>query len=83
MADMLTPPFIRRAPITLRCARAMSPCLNVSGFIGLSAKLPHSKISIGYKGDIWFGAMDSGIDARKKSNLTFNGPYASISIGLP
>jgi len=54
----------------------------LSGFIGLSARLPHSKVSIGYKGDIWFGAMDTGIDARKTSNLTFNGPYASISIGL-
>ena len=54
----------------------------LSGFIGLSAKLPHSKISIGYRGDIWFGAVDRGIDVAKKSNLTFNGPYASISIGL-
>ncbi len=35
---------------------------DVSGFIGLSAKLPHSKITIGYKGDIWFGAVDRGID---------------------
>jgi len=54
----------------------------LSGFIGLSAKLPHSKVSIGYKGDIWFGAVDRGIDTRKTSNLTFNGPYASISVGL-
>ena len=54
----------------------------LSGFVGLSAKLPHSKVSIGYKGDIWFKAIDRGIDTRKTSNLTFNGPYASISIGL-
>jgi hypothetical protein len=55
---------------------------DASAFIGLSFKLPHSKISFGYKGDIWFKANDRGIDARKDSNLTFNGPYASISIGL-
>lgn len=54
----------------------------VSGFIGLSAKLPNSKISIGYRGDIWFKAVDRGIDERKTSNLTFNGPYASVSFGL-
>jgi hypothetical protein len=27
-------------------------------------------------------AFDRGIDTHKTSNLTFNGPYASISIGL-
>ncbi len=64
----------------LRSRRVTVP--ELSGFIGLSARLPHSKISIGYKGDIWFGALDRGIDAAKKSDLTFNGPYASISIGL-
>ncbi|HUJ02355.1 MAG TPA: hypothetical protein VLW75_01870 [Rhizomicrobium sp.] len=64
----------------LRSKRVTVP--ELGGFIGLSAKLPHSKISIGYKGDIWFKAIDRGIDARKDSNLTFNGPYASISIGL-
>jgi len=64
----------------LRSKRVTVP--ELSGFIGLSAKLPHSKISIGYRGDIWFNAVDRGIDVAKKSNLTFNGPYASISIGL-
>ncbi len=54
----------------------------LSGFIGLSARYQALKLSLGYKGDIWFKAIDRGIDAAKKSNLTFNGPYASISIGL-
>jgi len=74
----LYPTRVHNAP--LRSKRVTVP--ELSGFIGLSAKLPHSKISIGYKGDIWFGAVDRGIDTAKKSNLTFNGPYASISIGL-
>ncbi len=64
----------------LRSRRVTVP--ELSGFIGLSAKLPHSKISFGYRGDIWFKAMDTGIDARKTSDVTFNGPYASISFGL-
>ena len=55
---------------------------DVGGFIGLSLKFPNSKVSFGYRGEILFKAVDRGIDAAKKSNLTFNGPYASISIGL-
>jgi len=55
---------------------------NAGGFIGLSWRSHDAKISFGYRAEILFGAMDTGIDARKTSNLTFNGPYASISIGI-
>jgi iron complex outermembrane recepter protein len=55
---------------------------NVGGSIGLSYRYAGAKLSIGYRADFFFGAMDTGIDKAKKSNLTFNGPYASISIGL-
>jgi len=55
---------------------------NAGGFVGLSWRSHSAKISMGYRGEILFGAMDTGIDARKISNVTFNGPYASISIGL-
>jgi len=55
---------------------------NVGGSIGVSWRLQDFKVSFGYRADVFFGAMDTGIDAVKKSNATFNGPYASISIGL-
>jgi iron complex outermembrane recepter protein len=55
---------------------------NVGGSVGLSWRLQDFKVSLGYRADFFFGAMDTGIDAVKKSNLTFNGPYASISVGL-
>ncbi len=55
---------------------------NVGGFVGLSYRYTDAKMSIGYRYDTFLNAMDIGIDATKKSNLTFNGPYASISIGL-
>ncbi len=55
---------------------------NLGGYVGLSMKYSNAKISIGYRYDTFLNAMDTGIDAMKKSNLTFNGPYASISIGL-
>jgi iron complex outermembrane recepter protein len=55
---------------------------NVGGSVGLSWRVQDFKFSMGYRADIFFGAMDTGIDAVKKSNTTFNGPYASISVGL-
>ena len=55
---------------------------SVGGFAGLSLKFPNAKVSIGYRYDTFLKAMDAGIDAAKKSDVAFNGPYASISIGL-
>jgi iron complex outermembrane recepter protein len=55
---------------------------NLGGSIGVSWRLHDFKISFGYRADFFFGAMDTGIDAIKKSNATFNGPYASVSVGL-
>jgi iron complex outermembrane receptor protein len=55
---------------------------NVGGFAGLSYRYADAKISIGYRADFFFGAMDGGIDARKSETMGFKGPFASISIGL-
>jgi hypothetical protein len=55
---------------------------NIGAFAGLSFRYIDAKVSIGYRYDTFLSAMDTGIDTAKKSNLTFNGPYASISIGL-
>ncbi|HEV2561660.1 MAG TPA: hypothetical protein VGT78_05925 [Rhizomicrobium sp.] len=55
---------------------------NLGGLAGISWRVQDFKVSVGYRVDLFFGAMDTGIDAAKKSNLTFKGPYASISIGL-
>ena len=55
---------------------------NIGGYAGLSVKYTDVKVSIGYRYDTFLNAMDTGIDAAKKSNLTFNGPFATISIGI-
>jgi len=55
---------------------------NLGGFAGLSVKYPNAKFSLGYRADFFFGAVDTGIDARHTKALGFNGPFASISIGL-
>jgi len=41
-----------------------------------------TKVSLGYRADFFFGAADTGIDARKTSDLSFHGPFAKLSIGL-
>jgi len=55
---------------------------DVGGFAAISWFYPGAKVSIGYKADFFFNAIDGGIDARKETNRGFFGPYASISIGL-
>ncbi len=56
-----------------QCRRVRGPVVPIS---------TNAKLSLGYRYDTFLNAMDTGIDAAKKSNVTFNGPYASISIGL-
>lgn len=55
---------------------------NVGGFAAISYRLPSAKISLGYRVDGFFGAMDSGIGSRVKSDRSFYGPFATISVGL-
>ena len=55
---------------------------NIGGFAGLSFKYPNAKVSLGYRADFFFGAVDGGIDARKTYDRSFYGPYATVSIGL-
>ncbi len=55
---------------------------NVGGFAGLSYQFNNAKLSLGYRGDFFFGAMDGGIDAARAENRAFYGPFASVSIGI-
>jgi hypothetical protein len=55
---------------------------NVGGMLGLSLKFHSAKVSMGYQGDFFFGAMDVGGDTRQTKTVGFYGPFASISIGL-
>ena len=67
----------------LTCVRLRSVIVpNVGGFAGLSFHYANAKVSFGYRADIFLGAMDGGIDAVKKENVGFYGPFASVSIGL-
>jgi hypothetical protein len=55
---------------------------NIGGSVGLSWKLQNFKISAGYRADLFFNAMDGGIDTRKSENVGFYGPFASVSVGI-
>lgn len=55
---------------------------NIGGFAGLSFRYSDAKISLGYRGDFFFGAMDTGLDTHKSTTRGFYGPFASISVGL-
>jgi hypothetical protein len=55
---------------------------NIGGFAGVSLKWPNAKVSLGYRGDFFFGALDDGIDTKHETNENFYGPFASISFGF-
>jgi len=55
---------------------------NVGGSVGMSFRFTNTKLSIGYRGDFFFGAIDGGIDTRNETTRGFYGPFASISVGV-
>ena len=55
---------------------------NVGGYAGFSMRYANAKVSFGYRVDEFFGAIDGGIATAKNENRGFQGPYASISIGV-
>jgi hypothetical protein len=69
----LTSPLSRNRNVTVP---------NVGGFAGLSWRSSNAKVSIGYRADFFFGAMDGGIDTAHRENVGFYGPFASVSVGL-
>jgi len=55
---------------------------NAGGFAGLSVRYPNAKVSLGYRADFFFGAIDGGVDTRTSTTPGFYGPFATVSIGL-
>jgi len=55
---------------------------NLGGFAAVSYRFPRAKLSIGYRADFFFGAMDRGLDTHSSVTTGYHGPFATISIGL-
>jgi iron complex outermembrane receptor protein len=55
---------------------------NLGGFADVSWRYPNAKVSVGYRADFFFGAMDGGIDTAHRENVGFYGPFASVSVGI-
>lgn len=70
-----------RPPIARSNSRGVT-IPNVGGFAGMSLKFPNAHVSIGYRADVFFGAIDGGIDTVKSQNRSFYGPFATIGIGF-
>jgi hypothetical protein len=68
------------SPATARGKSVTVP--NIGAFAGMSVNFPNAKVSLGYRADFFFGAMDAGIDARRTADVSFHGPFATISVGL-
>ena len=62
-----------QAPVT-RTHRATSPCPISAASRGCRSAISNAKISLGYRADFFFGAIDGGIDTRKTENRGFYRP---------
>jgi len=55
---------------------------DVGGFAGFSWRLPNGKVSLGYRADFFFGAIDGGVATSQKEMRSFYGPFAAVSLGI-
>jgi hypothetical protein len=55
---------------------------NAQGVAAISFTLPNAKVTVGYRADVYWNALDGGIATRKSMNRSFYGPFARISVGL-
>jgi hypothetical protein len=55
---------------------------NLGGYVGASMRYHNSKVSLGYRADTFFNAMDGGQEAHESTNRGFYGPYLNVSLGL-
>jgi hypothetical protein len=55
---------------------------NLGGYVGASMRYHNAKISLGYRADTFFNAMDGGQETHKAYNRGFYGPYLNVSLGL-
>jgi hypothetical protein len=78
--NLSLPVYTHATPVPARSRTVTVP--NIGGMAGVSLRFPNAKVSLGYRGDFFFGAMDGGVDAVKKEKVGFYGPFATISVGL-
>ncbi len=55
---------------------------NAGGFAAISVRRADVSVSLGYRADFFFGAVDRGIDTRESGTLGFCGPFATIDIAI-
>jgi iron complex outermembrane receptor protein len=69
-------------PLQIHKRSRMVAVPNLGALFGISYKYNNAKVSFGYRADEFFNVMDGGIDTYKSYDRGFNGPYATLSIGL-
>ena len=55
---------------------------DVGAVASVSYNVESFKFALGYRADLFFNAIDGGIDTRKSYNRILHGPFATINIGL-
>lgn len=67
---------------SLRERSRMAVTPNIGAFAGFSYKWPSTRVSIGYRADVYFNAVDGGLNAARNVDRSFYGPFVKIAVGL-
>ncbi|HUJ02190.1 MAG TPA: hypothetical protein VLW75_01015, partial [Rhizomicrobium sp.] len=79
-SQFFTTPYQNTSPPISRSKRVT--VTNLGGFAGITWRYAAAKVTLGYRADYFFGVLDGGIDAAKKEDRSFYGPFAAISVGI-
>jgi hypothetical protein len=55
---------------------------NLGGYVGASMRYHNSIVSLGYRADTFFDAIDGGQETHESTNRGFYGPYLNVTLGL-
>jgi hypothetical protein len=75
-----TPTVVHQPRRNVRSRSVLVPDVGLSASV--SYRIESFKMTLGYRGDFFFGAVDAGWDARKTTDLTFHGPFLNFGVGL-
>ena len=75
-------PSVHRTAQSSRWRQRKATVPEAGAYAALYYRFPNAKVSLGYRADWYFNALDGGLASAQQVDRGFFGPFASISIGV-
>jgi hypothetical protein len=76
-------PSVHRTAHSTRWRQKRAAVPEAGAYAAIYYRFPSAKLSLGYRGDWYFNALDGGVASTRQVDRGFFGPFAKISIGIP